>query len=119
MYSCSFTLSFAAPLVVMGGVTSLGFGTEGIVVAGSTAAAMMPAEATVVAGDGIVAGGTVAMLQSIGVAGLGFAGRMTMAVSGGALAGWIVGRFTTASALVRNNDNRSQATLQQKRQRIP
>ena len=107
--TAALALSVAAPFVVMGGVAGLGFGAEGIV-AGSTAAAMMSAEAAV-AGGGIATGGTVAMLQSIGAAGLGFAGT-TMAVSGGALAGGLVGG-STASALVRNNDNRSQATLQQ------
>jgi hypothetical protein len=107
--AAALALSVAAPFVVMGGVAGLGFGAEGIV-AGSTAAAMMSAEATV-AGGGILAGGTVATLQSIGAAGLGFAGT-TMAVSGGALTGGLIGG-STASALVRDNENRPQATLQQ------
>jgi hypothetical protein len=107
--TAALALSVAAPFAVMGWVAGLGFGAEGIV-AGSTAAAMMSAEAAV-AGGGIAAGGTVAMLQSIGAAGLGFSGT-TMAVSGGALAGGLVGG-STASALVRDNENRSQATLQQ------
>lgn len=48
MYSCSTVgISAAAPFVVVGGVAlGLGFGAEGIV-AGSTAAAMMSAEAAV------------------------------------------------------------------------
>ena len=115
IFTAALALSVAAPFAVVGAVTGLGFGAEGIAI-GSTAAAMMSAEA-VAAGGVIAAGGTVATLQSIGAAGLGFAGT-TMAASGGALAGGIVGG-STASALVRNNDNRSQATLQQKRQRIP
>jgi hypothetical protein len=48
VYSCSTVgISAAAPFVVVGGVAlGLGFGAEGIV-AGSTAAAMMSAEAAV------------------------------------------------------------------------
>jgi hypothetical protein len=108
--TAALALSVAAPFVLLvGGLTGLGFGAEGNV-AGSTAAAMMSAEAAV-AGGGIAAGGMVAMLQSIGAAGLGFSGT-TMAVGGGALAGGLVGG-STASALVRDNENRSQATLQQ------
>jgi hypothetical protein len=108
--TAALALSVAAPFVLLvGGLTGLGFGAEGNV-AGSTAAAMMSAEAAA-AGGGVVVGGAVAILQSVGAAGLGFAGT-TMAASGRALAGGLVGG-STASTLVRKNENRSQATLLQ------
>ena len=65
----------AVPLAVVGTVQSIGFSTGGIV-AGSTAAAMMAAEA-VATGGGVAAGGTVATLQSIGA--LGMAGALPVA----------------------------------------
>eukprot|EP00339_Tiarina_fusa_P013373 CAMPEP_0117010868 /NCGR_PEP_ID=MMETSP0472-20121206/9471_1 /TAXON_ID=693140 ORGANISM="Tiarina fusus, Strain LIS" /NCGR_SAMPLE_ID=MMETSP0472 /ASSEMBLY_ACC=CAM_ASM_000603 /LENGTH=692 /DNA_ID=CAMNT_0004713513 /DNA_START=114 /DNA_END=2192 /DNA_ORIENTATION=+ len=77
-------LTVAAPFAVAWGVAAIGFGAEGIC-AGSAAAAMMSAEA-VASGGGIVAGGLVATLQSIGAAGLGVAGT-TAAMGGGALLG--------------------------------
>ena len=59
--------SLAVP-VTLGIVNSLGFTSAGIA-AGSTAAAMMSAEA-VAAGGAILAGGQVATLQAVGAAGL-------------------------------------------------
>lgn len=61
-------------------VASMGFGASGIT-AGSTAAAMMAAEATA-AGGGVAAGGTVATLQSIGAAGLSGAATASVACVG-------------------------------------
>ena len=74
----------AGPYLVMGAVGAMGFGTTGIA-SGSMAAAMMSAQATTL-GGGIAAGGIVATLQSIGVAGLGAVG-MTASLSGGAIVG--------------------------------
>jgi hypothetical protein len=74
----------AAPAMVMGVVGGIGFGAGGIV-GGSAAAGMMSAEA-IAAGSGVAAGGTVAILQSIGAAGLGATGT-SMAMGGGALFG--------------------------------
>ena len=65
----------AVPLAVVGTVQTIGFSTSGIM-AGSTAAAMMAAEA-VATGGGVAAGGTVATLQSIGA--IGMAGAMPIA----------------------------------------
>ncbi len=67
----------AAPLAAIGVVQSLGFASGGIV-AGSTAAAMMSAQA-IAAGGGIASGGTVATLQSIGA--IGFASGLPSRVS--------------------------------------
>lgn len=71
----------AAPVAVMGLVSAIGFGAEGIA-AGSVAAGMMSAEA-IAAGGGVVAGGTVATLQSIGATGLGLAGTSACMGAGG------------------------------------
>ena len=78
------TLAIAAPFAVMGAVGVMGFGVEGIV-AGSTAAGMMSTSA-IASGGGVVVGGTVATLQSIGAAGLSAAGA-SAAVGAGAVAG--------------------------------
>ena len=80
--------SVAGPFVFASVVSAIGFGTTGIT-ACSFAAGMM-------ASEGIVAaGGTVATLQSIGAAGLGFAGT-TAALGGGAVVGGMVVGSTTA-----------------------
>ena len=79
------TGAFVAPTVVLWGVGAYGFGSSGIL-AGSSAAALMSAEASA-AGGMIAAGGTVATLQSIGAAGLGVAGTTSVAIGGGALVG--------------------------------
>jgi len=65
----------AVPLAVVGTVQAIGFSSTGII-AGSTAATMMAAEA-VAAGGGVAAGGTVATLQSIGA--IGMAGALPIA----------------------------------------
>lgn len=74
----------AAPFAVVGAIGALGFGAGGIA-AGSAAAGMMSAEA-IAAGGTVVAGGTVATLQSIGAVGLGFAGTAA-SMSAGAVVG--------------------------------
>eukprot|EP00929_Paragymnodinium_shiwhaense_P119534 TRINITY_DN91441_c0_g1_i1.p1 TRINITY_DN91441_c0_g1~~TRINITY_DN91441_c0_g1_i1.p1 ORF type:complete len:381 (-),score=43.45 TRINITY_DN91441_c0_g1_i1:204-1346(-) len=81
-------LAIAAPYAVMGVVGWLGFSSGGIV-AGSTAAGMMSAEA-VASGGTVAAGGLVATLQSVGAAGLGTAGTAG-AVSVGGVAGAAIG----------------------------
>jgi hypothetical protein len=75
----------AVPLATIGIVQAAGFSSGGII-AGSTAAGMMAAEA-VAAGGGVAAGGTVATLQSVGA--VGFAsgaavGGIVLASAGGA-----------------------------------
>lgn len=80
--------AIAAPFAVMGVVSALGFSSGGIV-AGSTAAGMMSAEAAA-SGGAIAAGGTVATLQSIGAAGLGVAGT-TGSAAVGAVGGTLLG----------------------------
>lgn len=90
------TLAVAAPAIVTGIVSAIGFETSGIA-AGSTAAAMMSAEA-VASGGGVAAGGLVATLQSIGAAGLGTAG-VSAAASAGAAVGASAGTAISATAL--------------------
>lgn len=84
----------AAPFMVTGAVATLGFGEAGIV-GGSTAAAMMSAEAMAASTGGVAAGGLVATCQSIGAAGLGFVGTST-AIAGGALVGGTLSAATVA-----------------------
>jgi hypothetical protein len=99
------------PFTATAAVSALGFGASGIV-AGSTAAGMMAAEATA-AGGMIATGGTVATLQSIGAVGLGWVGTSvtvgagaamgvgaTAAVAGGE------GEDTTNGTATENNDPR-------------
>lgn len=84
----------AAPALVVLGVGVIGFGASGVA-AGSTAAAMMSAEAAA-SGGIIAAGGTVATLQSIGTAGsLGVVGT-NLAMGIGAMAGSFVSRAASA-----------------------
>eukprot|EP00742_Colponemidia_sp_Colp-10_P009914 GILJ01010850.1.p2 GENE.GILJ01010850.1~~GILJ01010850.1.p2 ORF type:complete len:142 (-),score=23.48 GILJ01010850.1:130-555(-) len=66
------TGAVSGPSALIAGVHAYGFGTMGIVGA-SKAAAMMSASA-IASGGGVSAGSTVAVLQSIGAAGLGFTG---------------------------------------------
>jgi Interferon-induced 6-16 family len=68
----------AAPAVI----SFVGF-TSGGIAAGSWAASMMSA-AAVANGGAIAAGSTVATLQSIGAAGLGYAGTAAVAAAGAA-----------------------------------
>jgi len=70
-------------------IVGMGF-TSSSIVAGSTAAAMMSAEA-IVAGGGVAAGGTVATLQTVGAVGLG-AGPVAGISMAGSLA--VGGLFT-------------------------
>mmetsp|Transcript_36596 Transcript_36596/g.51746 ORF Transcript_36596/g.51746 Transcript_36596/m.51746 type:complete len:130 (+) Transcript_36596:297-686(+) len=88
-------MAFAAPLAITAAVNALGFTATGIA-GGSTAAAMMSAEA-IAAGGGVAAGWTVATLQSIGAVGLGVMGTIgTMAgglATGTALGAAAVGTF--------------------------
>jgi len=89
-------LAVAAPFAFVGTVSLLGFGSGGIV-AGSTAAGMMSAEAAA-AGGGIAAGGTVATLQSIGAAGLGITGTAGAASVGG-LCGGAIGSIANSRSV--------------------
>ena len=84
----------AAPFMVTGAVAALGFGEAGIV-GGSTAAAMMSAEAMAASTGGVAAGGLVATCQSIRAAGLGFVGTST-AIAGFALVGGTLSAATVA-----------------------
>ena len=84
----------AAPFMVTGAVAALGFGEAGIV-GGSTAAAMMSAEAMAASTGGVAAGGLVATCQSVGAAGLGFLGTST-AIAGGAVVGGTLSAATVA-----------------------
>ena len=80
----SIVLAVATPFAVMGAIGAIGFGAEGIA-AGSMAAGMMSAEA-IASGGAVIAGGTVATLQSIGAVGLG-AGLGSAAAAAGAAVG--------------------------------
>jgi hypothetical protein len=80
----SIVFAVATPFAVMGAIGAIGFGAEGIA-AGSMAAGMMSAEA-IAYGGGILAGGTVSTLQSIGAVGLG-AGLGSAAAAAGAVVG--------------------------------
>ncbi len=80
----SIVLAVATPFAVMGAIGAIGFGAEGIA-AGSMAAVMMSAEA-IAYGGGVLTGGTVATLQSIGAVGLG-AGLGSAAAAAGAVVG--------------------------------
>jgi Interferon-induced 6-16 family len=100
-------LAMAAPFAIMGVVTSMGFTSAGIV-GGSTAAGMMSAEA-IAAGGGVVAGGTVATLQSIGAVGLGVVGT-TAAVGGGAVVGSGVSAAVIAGSGVMKNNSTAGAS---------
>jgi hypothetical protein len=73
--STIFLLTMAAPYIVTDIVHALGFGRGGIV-AGSFAAKLMSIFATA-NGGGIVKGGLVAFLQSVGAAGLSSLGTAT------------------------------------------
>ena len=78
-------LSVAMPFAAMGIIGGMGFGASGIV-AGSTAAGMMSAEA-IAMGGGVAVGGTVASLQSIGAVGLGTSLTAAAATSGALVGG--------------------------------
>ena len=78
-------LAVAFPFAVMGFVGVLGFDSGGIA-AGSVAAGMMSAEA-IASGGAVIAGGTVATLQSIGASGLGIALTSASVASGAAVGG--------------------------------
>lgn len=84
-------LAFLAPVAVTSVIGAMGFEAGGIV-AGSTAAGMMSAEA-IASGGAIAAGGTVATLQSIGAVGLS-AGGAAACASAGAVLGGAVGSGT-------------------------
>lgn len=85
--SSSAIVAGAVPLAAIGCVQAVGFSGGGII-AGSTAAAMMSAEA-IAAGGSIAAGGTVATLQSVGAVGFSsvaaVGGIVVMSVGGAAL----------------------------------
>ena len=72
--------SFLAPFAV----GLFGF-TAGGITAGSTAASMM-SSAAIAAGGSVPAGGTVAILQSIGAAGLGFSTKVAIGATSAAVA---------------------------------
>lgn len=78
-----------AVAAVPAAVASMGFGASGIT-AGSTAAAMISAEA-IAAGGGVAAGGTTAILQSIGASGLSVAGTASVACVGAVAGAAILG----------------------------
>ncbi|KAJ1415992.1 hypothetical protein B484DRAFT_401285 [Ochromonadaceae sp. CCMP2298] len=72
----------SVPLIAVATVQAVGF-TSGGIAAGSTAAAMMAAEA-VAAGGGVAAGGTVATLQAVGAVAIKACnGRFLKALGGG------------------------------------
>ncbi|XP_029427289.1 interferon alpha-inducible protein 27-like protein 2 isoform X2 [Rhinatrema bivittatum] len=73
------TVIIGTPLVIgMAGFTTVG------IAAGSIAAKMMSA-AALANGGGVAAGGTVAILQSIGAAGFSIAGKVALGAIGGGL----------------------------------
>jgi len=86
-------------------ISGLGFTTGGIA-AGSTAAAMMAAEA-VAAGGGVAAGGTVATLQSIGALGImggGGAGLVLFGLSAGVVGALGAGLAYGVKKLMKDKD---------------
>mmetsp|Transcript_13300 Transcript_13300/g.32058 ORF Transcript_13300/g.32058 Transcript_13300/m.32058 type:complete len:407 (-) Transcript_13300:466-1686(-) len=86
--------ALAAAPIVEAVVAAMGF-TEAGIAAGSAAAAMMSAEA-ITAGGGVLVGGNVATLQSIGAVGLA-GGPLTAAIVVGSIAGAVlVGGITYA-----------------------
>jgi hypothetical protein len=92
-----------APFAAAGVVAAIGFGAEGIA-AGSMAAGMMSAEAVAAGTGAVVAGGTVATLQSVGAAGLGVMGT-TAALGGGAVVGGTI--FGTTAALTHRHQTQT------------
>lgn len=92
--------AIVAPWAVTSAICMLGFGAEGIA-AGSVAAGMMSAEA-IASGGGVMAGGTVATLQSIGVLGLGTGATLAVGGTGAAL-----GTGVVAAVASRNNGTAS------------
>jgi len=107
------TFACAGPFIVTGAVAALGFGEAGVV-AGSTAAAMMSAEA--IAG-GVAAGGVVATCQSIGAAGLGLAGTST-AIAGGAITGGTLSAATVAGISIVNKKKKDQTADGSKKEEV-
>ena len=84
----------AMPSAVMGAIGAMGYTSTGIS-SGSIAAWMMSAEA-IASGGGLLAGGTVATLQSIGAAGLGIGGTIASMCAGGVVGVVAIGLPTLA-----------------------
>lgn len=84
----------AMPSAVMGAIGAMGYTSTGIS-SGSIAAWMMSAEA-IASGGGVLAGGTVATLQSIGAAGLGIGGTIASMCAGGVVGVVAIGLPTLA-----------------------
>ena len=97
------TLAIAVPFLVMGAIRARVFGVVGIV-AGSAAAGMMSISA-IASGGGVVVGGTVATLQSIGAVGLSAAGA-SAAVGAGTVVGGVasLGVVTVTNGLDTNQE---------------
>eukprot|EP00743_Colponemidia_sp_Colp-15_P012466 GILK01014207.1.p1 GENE.GILK01014207.1~~GILK01014207.1.p1 ORF type:complete len:123 (-),score=15.25 GILK01014207.1:135-503(-) len=74
------TGAVSGPSAFLAGIHAYGFGTMGII--GSSKAAAMMSASAIASGGGVSAGSMVAVLQSVGAAGLGFTGVGVAAAAG-------------------------------------